>query len=386
MKVEVGAATDVGKVREGNEDSFLVHPPMYAVADGMGGALGGEVASSLALETIEQLSKEGDEALVDRIRRANEAVFERSTTDQRVSGMGTTLTVAQLEDDDLRLGHVGDSRAYLFRAGELRQLTEDHTLVGRMVKAGEITRQEADTHPHRNVLIRVVGTEPEVIVDEVSVALLDGDRVLLCTDGLTGMLTEDQIGAILENEPDPQKAAERLVRAANRAGGVDNITVVVLDAHGNGGAASAASTQSARSGTGRGRGARPDRSTLRRWGLRAGIVVVVLAALLVGIRTYADRQWYVGVDAGHVAVFQGIPASIGPLHLSHVSLRTGIGAAEAEQLPLYTDLASGVTANSREEAIAIVAQIEHDVSAQANQNGAGQGRSPSPTPSKAAGS
>jgi serine/threonine protein phosphatase PrpC len=387
MRVEVGAATDVGKVREGNEDSFLVRPPMYAVADGMGGALGGEVASSLALETIEQLSKEGAEALVDRIRRANEAVFERSTSDQKVSGMGTTLTVAQLEDDDLQLGHVGDSRAYLFRAGDLRQLTEDHTLVGRMVKAGEITREEADTHPHRNVLIRVVGTEPDVIVDEVSVALLDGDRVLLCTDGLTGMLTEDQIRAILENEPDPQKAAERLVRAANRAGGVDNITVVVLDAHGDGDGVDAASASSPQPSRGA-RSARPDRSNLRRWALRAGIVVLVLAALLVGIRAYADRQWYVGVDdAGHVAVFQGIPASLGPLHLSHVSLSTGVRAAEAEQLPLYTDLASGVTANSREEAIAIVAQLEQDVRAQGDQNGAaGQSRSPSPTPSKAAGS
>jgi PPM family protein phosphatase len=386
MKVEVGAATDVGKVREGNEDSFLVQPPMYAVADGMGGALGGEVASSLALETIEQLSKEGGDALVDRIRRANEVVFERSISDQKVSGMGTTLTVAQLEDDDLRLGHVGDSRAYLLRAGSLRQLTEDHTLVGRMVKAGEITREEADTHPHRNVLIRVVGTEPEVIVDEVSVALLDGDRVLLCTDGLTGMLSEEQIRAILENEPDPQKAAERLVRAANRAGGVDNITVVVLDAHGEGDGADASSASTSASKPSRGASsARPDRSSIRRWALRAGIVALVLAALLVGIRGYADRQWYVGVDhSGRVAVFQGIPASIGGVRFSHVAVSTDISAADAEALPVYADLPSGITADSRTAALAVVTQIRQDLTIPSK--GAPEGGSRSPTPSRSPGS
>jgi PPM family protein phosphatase len=388
MKVEVGAATDVGKVREGNEDSFLVRPPMYAVADGMGGALGGEVASSLALETIEQLSKEGEEALVDRIRRANEVVFERSISDQKVSGMGTTLTVAQLDDDDLRLGHVGDSRAYLLRAGDLRQLTEDHTLVGRMVKAGEITREEADIHPHRNVLIRVVGTEPEVIVDEVSVALLDGDRVLLCTDGLTGMLSEEQIRAILENEPDPQKAAERLVRAANRAGGVDNITVVVLDAHDEGDRDDASSGSAPASKPGRGaRPARADRSGLRRWGLRAGIVVVVLAALVVGIRTYADRQWYVGVDhAGHVAVFQGIPASIGGLRFSHVAVSTDISADKAAALPVYADLLSGITADSRTAALAVVTQIRQDLSVPSEGAPKSGGRSPTPSTSRSPGS
>jgi serine/threonine protein phosphatase PrpC len=234
MRVEVGAATDVGKVREKNDDSFLIEPPVYAVADGMGGAPAGDVASQLALDTIEKIARRGPDQLGEMVQRANEVVFERSRSDPNASGMGTTLTVAQIDGGDLRLGHVGDSRAYLFRASDLRQLTEDHTLVGRMVKAGEITRAEADSHPHRNVLVRVVGTEPDVTVDEVSVSLLDGDRVLLCSDGLTGMVTEEQIKAILESEPDAQKAAERLVRAANRAGGVDNITVVVLDAHGNG--------------------------------------------------------------------------------------------------------------------------------------------------------
>jgi len=385
MRIEVGATTDVGKVREGNEDSYLVRPPLYAVADGMGGALGGEVASTLAIEALEEASTE---ALSERVRRANAAVFERSSSDAEVSGMGTTLTVAEVEGDELHLAHVGDSRAYLLRAGDLRQLTEDHTLVGRMVQAGEITREEADTHPHRNVLVRVVGTEPEVTVDEASVALIDGDRVLLCTDGLTGMLAEDQIRAILEAEPDVNRAAERLVRAANRAGGVDNITAVVLGVEDAGGA-DAPTASAARAGTDRGRGVRPDRSALRRWALRVGILVLVLAALLVAVRTYADEQWYVGVDdAGHVAVFQGIPASVGPFRFSHVAVSSDVGAARAEALPLYADLASGITADSRDEALAILQQIQQDLGATKGSGGQGDGSSNgghTPSPSKSPG-
>ena len=232
MKVQVGVATDIGRVREGNEDSYLIEPPLYAVADGMGGHRGGEVASQLALETIEDLFRKDEGSLVEQVRSANHAVFMQSQEDTAVSGMGTTLTAALVEGSQLQLAHVGDSRAYLLRADSLRQLTADHTLVARMVKTGEITEAEAEVHPHRNVLTRSLGTEADVQVDEDVVGLLDGDRLLLCSDGLTGMVTEDQIKAILETEPDPQRASDRLIKAANRAGGIDNITVVVLDAIG----------------------------------------------------------------------------------------------------------------------------------------------------------
>ena len=232
MKVQVGVATDIGRVREGNEDSYLIEPPLYAVADGMGGHRGGEVASQLALETIEDLFRKDEGSLVEQVRSANHAVYVQSQEDTAVSGMGTTLTAALVEGSELQLAHVGDSRAYLLRAGSLRQLTADHTLVARMVKTGEITEAEAEVHPHRNVLTRSLGTEADVQVDQDVVGLLDGDRLLLCSDGLTGMVTEDQIKAILETEPDPQRASDRLIKAANRAGGIDNITVVVLDAIG----------------------------------------------------------------------------------------------------------------------------------------------------------
>ena len=175
MKVHVGVATDIGRVREGNEDSYLIEPPLYAVADGMGGHRGGEVASQLALETIEDLFRTDAGSLADQVREANRAVFDQSQEDTAVSGMGTTLTAALVEGSELKLAHVGDSRAYLLRAGALRQLTADHTLVARMVKAGEITEAEAEVHPHRNVLTRSLGTEADVLVDEDVVGLLDGD-------------------------------------------------------------------------------------------------------------------------------------------------------------------------------------------------------------------
>ena len=381
MNVEAGVATDIGRVRERNEDSFLVDPPLYAIADGMGGARGGAVASGLALDKVEELSREGALDLAELVRAANRAVFERSVSDRSVSGMGTTLTAATVDDEGAHLAHVGDSRAYLLRAGAFRQLTSDHTLVNRMLKAGEITPQEADVHPQRNVLTRSVGTEPDVDVDELDVPLIDDDRLLLCSDGLTNMVTESQIQAILESTPKPQEAADRLIKAANGAGGIDNITVVVIDLHDEGANASdvagrAASTggPTLRSGAPKGRAPqseargrrRPTTTSVKRWALRTGIVVVALAAIVVALRIYVDRQWYVGEAGGRVAVYQGLPAEFAGLHFSHVELQTDIPSDEVAQLPLYQELPDGITANDRTEAMQIVEQIRQDVSAAAN--------------------
>ena len=188
MRVSVGAATDIGQVREGNEDSYLLVAPLYAVADGMGGHRGGEVASSLALETVQGLFERHEGTLSDQVVQANRAVFERSQNDRSVSGMGTTLTAALIDGDEVHFVHVGDSRAYLLRDGQLTQLTEDHTLVHRMVVEGEITPAEAETHPHRSILTRALGVDENVEVDEGEVEVQGGDRILLCTDGLTGMV------------------------------------------------------------------------------------------------------------------------------------------------------------------------------------------------------
>jgi serine/threonine protein phosphatase PrpC len=304
VKIEVGSATDIGRVRERNEDSVLVSPPLYVVADGMGGHRGGQVASQVALEAMEGLATEGRGSLADHVRRANRAVWDRSVEDERLSGMGTTLTAAQIDGASALIAHVGDSRAYLLHGGSLQQLTTDHTLVARMVKSGEITEAEAEVHPHKNVLTRALGTDEEVEVDEDSIALVDGDRLLLCSDGLTGMVTEDQIQAILENSDQPQQAADRLVKAANRAGGIDNITVVVLDAIGEEGGSDG--------GGGGRRVAPPSRRTLSRWGLRAGITLLVLIVALFGVRWWLDRQWYVGPAGQSAAIYQ---RGLGPTFL-----------------------------------------------------------------------
>jgi PPM family protein phosphatase len=230
MRVTVGAASDIGQVREGNEDSFLVEQPLYVVADGMGGHRGGEVASSLALDTIQSLFVRKEGSLVGQVEEANREVFERSQADRNVAGMGTTLTAALVDGDRVQLAHVGDSRAYLFHDHDLTLLTEDHTLVHRMVMDGEITEAEAEVHPHRSILTRALGVDGRVKVDESTIEVAPGDRILLCTDGLTGMVGEEQIRTILDSTPgDAQGAVERLISEANRAGGVDNITAVVLD-------------------------------------------------------------------------------------------------------------------------------------------------------------
>ena len=237
MRVTVGAASDIGQVREGNEDSFLVEQPLFVVADGMGGHRGGEVASSLALDTIQSLFVRNEGSLVGQVEEANRAVFERSQADRNVAGMGTTLTAALVDGDRVQLAHVGDSRAYLFHDHDLTLLTEDHTLVHRMVLDGEITEAEAEVHPHRSILTRALGVDGRVKVDESTIEVAPGDRILLCTDGLTGMVGEEQIRTILDSTPgDAQGAVERLITEANRAGGVDNITAVVLDFTDDGGA------------------------------------------------------------------------------------------------------------------------------------------------------
>jgi PPM family protein phosphatase len=367
VRIETGVATDIGRVREGNEDSYLVEPPLYAVADGMGGHRGGEVASHLALETVEERARADQGTLADQVRAANRAVYERSQQDREVTGMGTTLTAAKLVDGTLLLAHVGDSRAYLLRGGALRQLTDDHTLVNRMVKAGEITTDEADVHPHRNVLTRALGTEPEVQVDVSEVPLMDGDRALLCSDGLFGMVTEDQIQAILEAEPDPQKAAERLIRAANSAGGVDNITVVVLDAHDDGETdegGAPARAPSALSGP-------EGRRSLMRWGIGVGLGLLILVGAFFIARGYVDSQWYVGVANEHVAVYRGIPAAPLGFHLSHVEEQTDLLAADVQKLELYAGLSDGINAESREDAQAVVDQMRKDLQASQPQKGVG---------------
>ena len=365
MKVTAAVATDVGLVREGNEDSYLTDEPLFAVADGMGGHRGGEVASQLAVETLEKLFKKGIGELPDQVQEANRVVFERSVVDERVAGMGTTLTAALVEGDRIRLAHVGDSRAYLLREGDLRLLTEDHTLVHRMVTEGEISKEEAETHPQRSVLTRALGVDTVVDVDDDTVQVRPGDRLLLCTDGLTSMVSEQAIEEVLRAVPDPQEAAERLVRLANEGGGTDNTTVVVLDFSDDAAAVrpkeEPTPSSEAMAPAPTPEPARSRRRLRRKLLIWIGIIVALVVVALVGLRLYLDSQWYVGVSDGHVAIFQGIPTEVAGFDLHHVVVQTTISAEKAESLAFWQNLGAGKTAEDREGAGAIVEQIRQDV-------------------------
>jgi serine/threonine protein phosphatase PrpC len=227
------ALSHAGRKRRQNEDAFVLEPPLFAVADGMGGARAGEIASSLAAAALQESDgngASGEARVAALIEEANRRVFRRATEDREASGMGTTMTVALVEEDRVAIGHVGDSRAYLIREGRLEQLTDDHSLVAELVRSGKLTPEEAEIHPQRAVITRAVGTEPDVDVDTFSVQGEPGDLFLICSDGLTDMVDEATIlDAVEQKRGDLKAAAKELVNAANRVGGEDNITVVFFE-------------------------------------------------------------------------------------------------------------------------------------------------------------
>jgi protein phosphatase len=223
-----GAATDIGKARKANEDSLLVEPPLFAVADGMGGHSAGDVASQTAVAVLKQ-EMAGDGSLAAAVQEANKQVFERSEGDAALSGMGTTMTAVVTSGERIEIAHVGDSRAYMFRNGRLSRLTTDHTVMERLVRQGRLRPEEARHHPQRSVLERALGVDSDVQIDLQTIDARPGDRLLLCTDGLTAMLEESRIRQILDEEQDPSAAADRLVAEAVAAGGHDNVSVIVID-------------------------------------------------------------------------------------------------------------------------------------------------------------
>jgi protein phosphatase len=231
---QVAHATDTGKKRRRNEDDYVVEPPLFAVADGMGGAQAGELASSLAAGAVRDDERDdsgsGERHVAELIQEANRRVYQRSAEDAAVSGMGTTMTVALVEDGLVTFGHVGDSRAYLIRDGKLEQLTEDHSLVAELVRSGQLSPEEAETHPQRSVITRALGSDPDVDVDTFSIPAQEGDLFMICSDGLTSMVDDELILRTVEkNRADLRRAAKALIGAANKRGGEDNITVVFFE-------------------------------------------------------------------------------------------------------------------------------------------------------------
>ena len=387
-----GACSDVGLVRQVNEDSKLAAPPLFAVADGMGGHASGDVASAIAIEVFESEVKRSD-SISKAVHSANKAIFQRAARDPDLTGMGTTLTAMWADEQSAQIAHVGDSRAYLLRDGQLTRLTTDHTVVNRLVQQGRIMPEDADRHPQRSYLERALGVDPEVEVDVHVLDMQPGDRVLLCSDGLFGMIDDDLIQTILEDERSPQRAAERLCEEAVHAGGNDNVTAVVVDfpaarsaplPHDTGSFA-AATTSTRLTDTGPiGTAPAPTRvhtvspaatpattspiksSTTstserpRRRGRRLVWVVGALALLGIGAalaRLTISGSWYVGEDGGRVAVFNGVPGTLAGLELAELDSRTKL---RSESLPeLYQGrLRDGIRASSRRDARAIVADLE----------------------------
>jgi protein phosphatase len=374
-------------MRKNNEDSYLSAKPVAAVADGMGGHSAGEVASAIAIEELAALGERGPwenetaatDDLKQAILRANRRIREMAASDRKLNGMGTTL-VALLQDGDMvHVANVGDSRGYLLRQGELSQVTVDHSLVQELVDDGRLSPEDAERHPQRSVITRALGIDPEVEFDLFTYKLQVGDRLLLCSDGLSDVVETTQIRNVLLRVRSPQKAARQLITVANEQGGPDNITVIVVDAVDESAAldledeqtgdltdGSATGALPLVSGDGdalaaRGRGGRAARAAkdrslvmhrrLQRF-LIAGIVVLVAAVLLVAGRSFLFSRYWVGFDGDSVAVFQGVPGDVAGLRFSRLVERSPVSRA---QVPAgyAARLEDGVQADSLADARAI---------------------------------
>lgn len=374
MKLLAAWASDVGRVRSGNEDSLLVDERLgvFAVADGMGGHRGGEVASSTAVEAVRAALATGA-AIDGAIRAANAAIRDRAFGDPEVTGMGTTFTaVVPLEGPAVLVGHVGDSRAYLIHGGMIRRLTRDHSLVEDLVREGQLTEEQAESHPQRSIITRALGIEPDVEVDLYTVTVATGDRILICSDGLSDMLSDHEIVAAAQG--DGRGAADSLVDAANEAGGTDNITVVVLDVtdvdEGTALADLAPDDETATADATIALELPPDPhddSTKRsrsepliRWARVALVVVpIVLIALIayLAVWRYESTQYYVSTDeaGGEVVIWRGVEGGImglDPTIVERSGLRTGT-LTESDGLRVRNGYCEG----SRERARACIDQL-----------------------------
>lgn len=332
----------VGLVRADNEDAYLLAPPLFAVADGLGGHQAGEIASSVAIDTLlESAPRQADaKALGRAARRANAAVLEAAASGRGRSGMGTTLTAAMIDQTRIALAHVGDSRAYLLHLGTLEQLTEDHSMVADLVREGRLSAEEARNHPNRSVITRALGSDPDMLADTFEVEAASGDRLLLATDGLTGLVTDSEIERVLASAPTPGEAVDTLIDAALDAGGHDNVTVVVVD-------------------IGKSRQTRGGRTPGGpRWGLRV-LWLIALVAVIVGAAwvadSYARSQAYLIDEGGVVTVYEGVPGSFAGVSLSWRSEVTTIPVGALDPITA-TRLSDGIRVDGLAEARTLVEQ------------------------------
>jgi protein phosphatase len=334
-------ASDTGRVRSGNEDALLLAPPLFAVADGLGGHQAGEVASRIAVDTLlaEAPRKADSKALGRAARAANRAVIDAAAQGRGRAGMGTTLTAVMLDGLRIAVAHVGDSRAYLMRRdGRLERITEDHSMVADLVRQGSLTEEESRVHPNRSVITRALGSDPNMVPDTFDVMAEPGDRLLLCTDGLSSLVSDDELADILSRHQEPTEAVNALIAAAQLAGGYDNITAVVVDLAGGAHESGTASRRPA--------------------GPRALLWVLAVAALLVmitgGVYQYAASRAFLIEENGVVAVYRGVPGAIGGFRLHWLEQMSDVPVADLS-LQEATQLRQGVTTDSLDQAYAMLA-------------------------------
>ena len=316
-----GSRTDIGLVRDHNEDSLAVVPPIFAVCDGMGGHAAGEVASEIAVQTLlDQAPRHADgDALARAVIEANRAIIRAASEGRGKQGMGTTMTAAIVEGRSLVLAQVGDSRAYLLHRNSLQRITRDHSLVADMVESGEITEAEARVHPQRSVITRALGSDPNTLPDIYEMTLESGDRLLLCSDGLSSMIEDDLIESTMVSAGDPQTCAGALVNEAIKAGGFDNVTAVVIDIKGD----AAARAKKAR--------------VKSRIGAIIGAIalVAVLAAAAVGSYMFLNTVAFVTLENDEVIVNRGLPGEFLGIKTWTFDHDAGVKASELD-LPSNT--------------------------------------------------
>ena len=351
-----GSRTDIGCLRDHNEDSLVVTPPLFAVADGMGGHAAGEVASEIAVRVLSELAPEhpDGEALGRAIEEANRAVIQAAREGRGRQGMGTTMTAAMLEGERLVIAQVGDSRAYLLHQGKLQQLTRDHSLMADMIEAGQLTPEEARTHPQRSVITRALGSDAHLHPDIYEINVETGDRLLICSDGLSGMIFDDQIENTLRRVQDPQRCASQLVNESIAAGGHDNVTVIVADVTGY---------------------AEVRRKKLaRKTKLSIALVLVLFAAIVAGAawgtQTYLNTAAYLANDNGKVAVYRGVPGSVLGLSFSHLERTTDVTVADL-QPGVANRLNEGIRVDDMEAADALVKEYEDEIAARSKNQAEG---------------
>lgn len=344
--ISFGSRTDIGYVRDHNEDSLIIIPPLFAVADGMGGHEAGEIASEITVNTLAELAPShlDAEGLTAAVEAANYNVMKAPRQGIGRDGMGTTLTAAMLEGERLLIAQVGDSRAYLLHKGHLQQITRDHSLMADLIEAGQITPEEARVHPNRSVITRAIGSDIHMRPDIYELNVDAGDRILLCSDGLSSMISNNAIESIMRRQSDAQHCADELVTAALENGGADNVTVVVADVPG---------FSEVREKK------RAHKSRVFYIGLAIALVAVIFAAGFGGY-AFISNSAYLIEENGKVSVYRGTPDDFMGIKLSTLDHTTNVDVDKL-QPGVANRIKEGMSVSNIDEANSLIAGYEEEI-------------------------